>query len=408
MTCFYVPAHIIDHIAKNARQLGMDPEPVQRTALASQAQRQERRATMNATLASLTPPHPGKGDRQIFKDEHQWVVGVTLVRGEGDTAVAEANANAAYDGLGATRDFYREVLGRDSIDNSGLTLLGNVDFGVQYDNAFWDGAEMVFGNGDNVIFKDFTLDVDVCGHELTHGVTQYTAGLLYTDQPGAMNEAFSDIFGSCVDQYVHKLDAGEHNWLIGEDVMADQLYGEAIRSMAHPGTAYDDPILGKDPQPARHVRLCARRRPAPQQRHHQPGLLPDSDRTGHLPGRPDLVRHAAQPVAERPVQRLRVHLCGASPDPRPRRQGGPQRRAGRPRRVPGGRHQLTSGRPVRPHCRLRPCNITVAAGPEHMSRTPAAPRYRFSQLCAAGPAGGRHHLLVRHGSVCFHTSWIPR
>ena len=250
MTCFYVPAHIIDHIAKNARQLGMDPEPVQRTALASQAQRQERRATMNATLANLTPPHPGKSDRQIFNDEHQWVVGVTLVRGEGDSAVAQANANAAYDGLGATREFYSEVLGRDSIDNAGLTLLGNVDFGVQYDNAFWDGTEMVFGNGDNVVFKDFTLDVDVCGHELTHGVTQYTAGLLYTDQPGAMNEAFSDIFGSCVDQYVHKLDAGEHNWLIGEDVMADQLYGEAIRSMAHPGTAYDDPILGKDPQPA--------------------------------------------------------------------------------------------------------------------------------------------------------------
>jgi len=250
MTCFYVPAHIIDHIAKTARQLGMDPEPAQRTAVASQALRQQRLSMSAASLAMLTPPRPGKGDRQIIDDQHQWAVGVSLVRGEGDPEVALANANAAYDGLGATRAFYRDTLGRDSIDNAGLTLLGNVNFGVQYDNAFWDGTEMVFGEGDGVIFKDFTLDVDVCGHELTHGVTQYTAGLLYTDQPGAMNEAFSDIFGSCIDQFVHNVDAGEHNWLIGEEVMGDQLYGEAIRSMSHPGTAYDDPILGTDPQPA--------------------------------------------------------------------------------------------------------------------------------------------------------------
>ena len=129
--CFYVPAHIIDHIARNARQLGIDPEPAQRTAIASQAQRQTRRAATTATLAALTPPRPGKGDRQIYDDEHQWNTSVTLLRGEGDPAVAGANANAAYDGLGATRDFYRDVLGRDSIDNAGLTLLGNVNFGDQ-------------------------------------------------------------------------------------------------------------------------------------------------------------------------------------------------------------------------------------------------------------------------------------
>ena len=109
---------------------------------------------------------------------------------------------------------------------------------------------MVFGNGDNTVFQDFTNDVDVPGHELTHGVTQYTAGLDYTDQPGALNEATSDIFGACIDARVKGEDAGSFNWLIGEDVMAPQLYGEAIRSMAYPGTAYDDPVLGTDPQPA--------------------------------------------------------------------------------------------------------------------------------------------------------------
>src|SRR6185295_10887257 len=143
-TCFYVPTHIIDHIAKNARQLGIDPEPAQRTAVASQAQRQNRKYAAN--LDTLAAPRPGKGDRQIFDDEHQWNTSVTLVRGEGDPAVTGANANAAYDGLGATRDFYRDHLGRDSIDNAGLTLLGNVNFGDKYDNAFWDGTQMVFGN----------------------------------------------------------------------------------------------------------------------------------------------------------------------------------------------------------------------------------------------------------------------
>ena len=258
--CYYVPAHIIDHIARNARQLGMDSETAnrvadaaQRTAVASQALRQQRRLQTVTSLESLTAPRPGKADRQIFDDQNQWVTGVQLIRGEGDPPVAGANANAAYDGVGATRDFYREVLNRDSMDNAGLTLLTDVNFGVDYNNAFWDSTRMVFGNGDGVIFKDFTSDVDVCAHELAHGVTQYTAGLIYADQPGALNEAFSDMIGSCVDQYVHKLDAGEHNWLIGEDVMAEQLYGEAIRSMAHPGTAYDNPILGKDPQVA-HMR----------------------------------------------------------------------------------------------------------------------------------------------------------
>ena len=164
--------------------------------------------------------------------------------------MAGQNVNLAYDALGATLEFYRDVLGRDSIDNLGINVDANVNYGVSFDNAFWDGTRMVFGNGDNAIFQDFTSDVDVPGHELTHGVTQHTAGLLYSDQPGALNEATSDIFGACIDARVNHQDAGSFNWLIGEGVMAPQLYGEAIRSMAYPGTAYDDPILGTDPQPA--------------------------------------------------------------------------------------------------------------------------------------------------------------
>lgn len=282
--CFYVPQHILANIALANSRESLRPGPVQRSLVVSDLLRQRRQQAALTTLTpqpapprpaanpgqapspsqptgrgpaaavapkfALTIPQPGTHARMIYDDQNQWAFDVQDIRNEGDPAVAGQNANLAYDALGATLEFYSAVLGRNSIDNLGLNLDANVNYGTSFDNAFWDGTRMVFGNGDNVIFQDFTNDVDVPGHELTHGVTQYTAGLQYTDQPGALNEATSDIFGACIDARVHGKDAGSFNWLIGEGVMAAQLFGEAIRSMAYPGTAYDDPILGTDPQPA--------------------------------------------------------------------------------------------------------------------------------------------------------------
>ncbi len=270
--CFFVPRHILDNIARARAKEGADLEPIRKTIEVSEELRQKRSQLKAKGSAKPEPGANGKGkpkpikggvgppalvlpqlgtrSRLIYDDQNTWNFDVLDVRNEGDPAVAQQNADLAYDALGATLQYYRDVLGRSSIDNLGLNLDANVNFGVMFDNAFWDGTRMVFGNGDGVIFQDFTNDVDVPGHELTHGVTQYTAGLQYTDQPGALNEATSDIFGACIDARVHGLDAGTFNWLIGDDVMAPQLFGEAIRSMAFPGTAYDDPILGTDPQPA--------------------------------------------------------------------------------------------------------------------------------------------------------------
>lgn len=271
--CFYLPKHILENIAKYRALQGEDVSKIRQSIQVSQALRQNRRQSAEASsipttpvphgptsrltkggsagaVAGVTMPGPGMHARLIYDDQNQWNVDVVDVRNEGDPAVPQQNADLAYDALGATLEFYRDLLGWNSIDNLGLNLNANVNYGVNFDNAFWDGTRMVFGNGDNIIFQDFTNDVDVPGHELTHGVTQYTAGLYYTDQPGALNEATSDIFGACIDARFHGQDAGTFNWLIGEGVMAPGLYGEAIRSMAYPGTAYDDPILGKDPQPA--------------------------------------------------------------------------------------------------------------------------------------------------------------
>jgi Zn-dependent metalloprotease len=260
--CSFVPPHVLANIARVHARQGLEPTDAQRSAVVSEQLRRDRRnlapdgvirqaaVAVPKALKGLTAPGTGTAGRLIYDDLNQWNFDVKFVRGEGDPAVAGENVNRAYDYLGLVRQFYKDKLGRNSIDNAGLNLVANVNFGVAFDNAFWDGTRMVFGNGDNVVFKDLTSDLDVPGHELTHGVTQYTAGLNYTpDQTGALNESFSDMMGSAIDAWANDRDADTHNWLIGEDIMADDLYGEALRNMAEPGTAYDNPILGRDPQP---------------------------------------------------------------------------------------------------------------------------------------------------------------
>jgi len=117
------------------------------------------------------------------------------------------------------------------------------------DNAYWDGRRMVYGDGDGIVFTSFTSDIDVIGHELTHGVTEHEANLDYENQAGALNESFSDIFGIMIKQRFNNNDVKKSNWLIGEKVLIGLKY--ALRSMKAPGTAYiDHPELGSDPQPA--------------------------------------------------------------------------------------------------------------------------------------------------------------
>jgi Zn-dependent metalloprotease len=172
-----------------------------------------------------------------------------LVRNEGGPESGDASADEAYDGLGHTHRLYAEVFGRNSIDGRGLPLDATVHFGKLYDNAFWDGRQMVFGDGDGEVFERFTRSLSVIGHELTHGVTQHTAGMAYRNQAGALNESMSDVFGALVEQYSKQQSAKEASWLIGEGLFTEQVEGSALRSLKAPGTAYDDDVLGKDPQP---------------------------------------------------------------------------------------------------------------------------------------------------------------
>ena len=143
----------------------------------------------------------------------------TSVRGEGDPDTGDVAVTEAYDGLGDTWALYAEAFERNSLDARGLPLRASVHYGRDYDNAFWDGTQMVFGDGDGKIFGRFTASLDVIGHELAHGVTEHTAGLMYQGQPGALNESMSDVFGSLVKQRKlgHSADAAD--WLIGAELL---------------------------------------------------------------------------------------------------------------------------------------------------------------------------------------------
>ncbi len=196
---------------------------------------------------------PLTAERTIYDAMNTYRLPGRLARREGGLATGDPAVDEAYDGLGATLELYLDIYGRDSLDDEGMPLKASVHYAQDYENAFWDGQYMVFGDGDGDQFNRFTVAVDIIGHELTHGVTDYESGLRYWGQSGALNEHLSDVFGSLVKQYSLNQTAGEADWLIGAGLFTDQVKGVAIRSMKEPGTAYDDPELGKDPQPG-HMR----------------------------------------------------------------------------------------------------------------------------------------------------------
>ncbi|WP_345620447.1 M4 family metallopeptidase [Streptomyces ziwulingensis] len=247
--CTIIPPHVLDRLAQ-----ADDPAlagPARRTLQRDAYERTQRRlTTVIGATAATTAAASGAPQRTVYDAGHRTSLPGRKVRGEGAEPGQDATVNRAYAGLGATFELLLTAYGRDSIDGAGLPLDATVHYDEEYNNAFWNGEQMVFGDGDGEIFLDFTLPVDVIGHELVHGVTQYTANLTYFGQPGALNESVSDVFGALIKQYTLRQSATEADWLIGAGLLAPRVTGVALRSMKEPGTAYDDDVLGKDPQPA--------------------------------------------------------------------------------------------------------------------------------------------------------------
>ena len=214
-----------------------------------------------------SPPHtimqPAISGRQLYRmlyDSHQSSEAAQLLFIEGHVPQHppdDQSASNVYAQFKQIYDFYYDVFGRDSIDNRGLKLVGKVHFDDDngrtpgYDNAFWapTRTEMAFGDGDNKMFGSFANNLGITSHELTHGVIQYTAGLPYAYQAGALNESIADVFGSMVKQYYARQEASDADWLIGEGLLLVE-GARALRDLASPGTAYDNPKIGKDPQVA--------------------------------------------------------------------------------------------------------------------------------------------------------------
>lgn len=251
-----IPPHMLRAIAERGTQ---EQRQMAVQTLQTSAQFRGQRQAL-AEMPSMAEKAVAAGKQRIIYDaEHGSTLPGRVVRSEGEPATSDPAVNEAYDGSGATYDLYWDIYQRNSIDGNGLRLDSTVHYQVGYDNAFWNGQQMVYGDGDEnlppdqQLFNRFTIAIDVIGHELTHGVTQYEARLVYYNQPGALNESLSDVFGSLVKQRNLGQTAAQADWIIGEGLFTSRVNGVGIRSMKAPGTAYDDPVLGKDPQPA-HMR----------------------------------------------------------------------------------------------------------------------------------------------------------
>jgi len=237
-----VPPHILESM------IARGSEKQKRWAMRNLHLDGQLRGERHVQEAVFTMTPAGEKRRTIYDAGSGQTLPGKLVRGEGDPASKDVAVNEAYDGSGYTYDFYSKIFKRNSIDDKGMRLDSSVHFGERYDNAMWNGQQMVYGDGDGETFNRFTMCLDVIGHELTHGVTSYEASLAYQDQPGALNESMSDVFGSMVKQYVKKQTVKTADWLIGQGLLKGA-NDVALRSMMAPGTAYDDPVIGKDPQP---------------------------------------------------------------------------------------------------------------------------------------------------------------
>jgi Zn-dependent metalloprotease len=231
------------------RQTGEDGAPARRTL----AQMEELALSRLRGTGDSPAAVRASSRRNVYDAGHRQQLPGQLVMSEHRRRVTDIEVNEAYDGAGAMLAFLSDVFDRNSIDDRGMRIDSTVHYGEQFDNAFWNGRQIIFGDGDGIYFNRFTAALEVIGHELAHGITQYASGLGYSGQSGALNEHLSDAFGVMLKQYTLGQTAAQADWLIGAGLFTDRVQGRALRSLAAPGTAYDDPVLGRDPQPA-HMR----------------------------------------------------------------------------------------------------------------------------------------------------------
>ena len=247
--CSFIPPYVLDRMAESSdarvRRLAID-------AIANAAAIRAVRATL-ATMPSwaATPSPTFRRHRLVYDVKNGGFNELPgrMARAERDKKKADPAVNEAYSYSGSTYNFYRRIFNRNSLDDRGMSLISSVHLGLRLNNAFWTGEQMCYGDGDGRIFIRFTKSFDVVGHELTHGVISHTCNLVYSNEPGALNEHFADVFGSLVKQWSRRQTAAKADWLIGAEIMGPETSAKSLRTFKA-GKAYEgDPLLGTDPQP---------------------------------------------------------------------------------------------------------------------------------------------------------------
>ena len=252
-----IPPHMLDEIQSQGTPA--QREKATRMAELSNQIRQERTAVFGQIAGEVVTATGAGLHRNIYDAGTGSNLPGNRVRTEGEPPTGDPAVDEAYDGSGETHSLFQDEFGRNSIDGLGLELDSTVHYQIGYDNAFWNGRQMVYGDGDEDlaeserIFNRFTNSIDIIGHELAHGVTEYEARLVYRNQSGALNESFSDVFGSLVKQRARGESASQADWIIGAGLFTSNVNVDGLRSMKAPGTAYSHPAIGQDIQPA-HMR----------------------------------------------------------------------------------------------------------------------------------------------------------
>jgi Zn-dependent metalloprotease len=241
--CSFIPPYLLERIAASSSEAA---DQCRATLATDQEFRSGREAA--GGHATATTPSAGGPAWVVHTAANGSTLPGSVVRSAGDPASGDTSVDQAANGITATLSLYADVYDRASYDGKGAEVLLTVHYEQGYDNAFWNGTQLVFGDGDGKIFGTFTKPVDVLGHEFSHAVTQFTAGLAYQGQSGALNESVSDCFGACVKQRLLGQTAADADWLVGQGIFLPGVSARALRDMANPGMAYDDPTLGRDPQ----------------------------------------------------------------------------------------------------------------------------------------------------------------
>ncbi len=246
-TCFIIPQRVLERFAKDKKLTAEQRQHFVNAAKLERDWRGARAATAKlanlyrsilptavSAIAAAAPPSV-----LVFDCGHGTTLPGTPIANPG--ASTDTSAKQAFDETTAVVNFYQTLFGRNSLDNAGMTLISSIHFSVNYNNAGWTGSQMKYGDGDGNIFIDFTKSNDVIGHELTHGVTQFTAGFAYSNQAGGLNESMSDVFGSMFRQWQAHQTVSAADWLIGKEIMGPGAIARGftcLRDMSNPAASH--------------------------------------------------------------------------------------------------------------------------------------------------------------------------